>query len=57
VGKDGRIRAVRVVNGHPLLRQAAVDAVKQWIYTPSLLNGSPVEVVTKIEVGFNFQGN
>jgi protein TonB len=57
VGRDGRVRDVKVVTGHPLLRQAAVDAVKQWIYTPSLLNGAPVEVVTKIEVGFSFQGN
>ena len=53
VGKDGRVREVRVLNGHPLLRQAAVDSVKTWIYTPTLLNGVPVETKTRVEVGFN----
>ena len=41
-----------VVKGHPLLVQAALDAVKQWVYKPTLLNGEPVEVQTTIDVNF-----
>lgn len=52
VGKDGRVKDVKVVNGHPLLRQAAADAVKKWLYRPTLLNGEAVEVTTRVAVGF-----
>jgi protein TonB len=38
--------------GHPLLVQAAIEAVKQWRYQPTLLNGTPVEVNTEIVVSF-----
>ncbi|MFB3827759.1 MAG: TonB family protein [Bryobacteraceae bacterium] len=53
VGKDGRVKSVRVLNGHPLLSKAAADAVKEWIYTPSMLNGEPVEATTRVSVGFD----
>ncbi|HTS64507.1 MAG TPA: TonB family protein [Candidatus Acidoferrales bacterium] len=52
IGKDGHIKAVKVVSGHPMLQNAAVDAVKQWIYKPTLLNGSPVETETQIMLNF-----
>ncbi len=52
IDEDGRITDVEVVSGHPLLVGAAVSAVKKWRYTPTLLNGEPVEVVTDIEVRF-----
>lgn len=52
VGADGRVHAVKVVRGHPLLLQAATDAVKQWIYRPTLLNGQPVETETQILLNF-----
>ena len=52
IGKDGRIQHLRVLSGHPLLTQAALDAVRQWIYKPTLLNGEPVEVIAPIEVNF-----
>jgi protein TonB len=42
-----------VISGHPLLVPAALAAVKQWVYQPTLLNGAPVEVVTEVEVPFN----
>jgi protein TonB len=45
---------VKVLRGHPLLRQAAVDAVKSWIYKPAVLNGTPIE--TQTQVNLNFQG-
>jgi TonB family protein len=53
IGKDGKITRVAAVSGPPLLRQAATDSVRQWIYQPSLLNGQPVEVVTQVDVSFN----
>ena len=55
VGKDGRVKAVKVVSGHPMLQAAAVEAVKQWIYKPTLLNGQPVE--TETEIVLNFVGD
>lgn len=55
IGPDGRIRNLRVVTGHPLLSQAAMDAVRQWRYQPMLLNGEPVEVDTTVEVRFVLQ--
>jgi periplasmic protein TonB len=52
IGKDGHIANLSVAKGHPLLIQAALDAVKNWIYKPTLLNGEPVEVATTIDVNF-----
>jgi periplasmic protein TonB len=55
VGKDGHVKSVKVISGHPMLQAAASDAVKQWIYKPTLLNGQPVE--TETEVVLNFVGD
>jgi periplasmic protein TonB len=52
IDKDGRVAQLEVVSGHPLLVQAALDAVRQWLYKPTLLNGEPVEVDTTITVTF-----
>jgi protein TonB len=52
IGKDGHILNLEVVDGHPLLVTAAQEAVQQWVYKPTLLNGNPVEVVTQIDVNF-----
>ena len=52
IGKDGTIQNLQLVSGHPLLVAAAQEAVKQWVYKPTLLNGEPVEVVTQIDVNF-----
>jgi protein TonB len=52
IGTDGAVREVQVIAGHPLLIQAALDAVMQWRYQPTLLNGRPVEVETRITVIF-----
>ena len=40
------------MSGHPLLAPAAIEAVKQWRYQPTLLNDEPVEVITQIDVNF-----
>jgi protein TonB len=52
ISKDGAIRNLQVISGHPLLIPAAVDAVRQWVYRPTLLSGEPVEVIAPIEVRF-----
>ena len=43
---------VKVLRGIPLLDQAAIEAVKQWVYTPTLLNGVPVPVIMTVTVNF-----
>jgi protein TonB len=52
IGKDGTIQNLQLVSGHPLLVPSATEAVRQWIYKPTLLNGEPVEVQTQIDVNF-----
>jgi periplasmic protein TonB len=52
ISKDGRINNLTLISGHPLLVQAAMDAVRQWTYKPTVLNGNPVEVDTEIDVNF-----
>jgi len=52
IGKDGRVSDTRLISGHPLLVAAARDAVNQWVYKPTLLNGEPVEVLTEVNVNF-----
>jgi protein TonB len=52
LGVDGHIHELRVLSGHPLLIKAAMDAVKQWVFAPTLLNGEPVEVQAPIQVNF-----
>lgn len=52
IGKDGSIQNLQLVSGPPLLVRAAIDAVRQWIYQPTLLNGQPVEVIAPIDVVF-----
>jgi protein TonB len=52
IGTDGRIHELRALRGNPLLVPAALEAVRQWVYEPTLLNGNPVEVVAPITVNF-----
>ncbi len=52
IGKDGRIEELKVLRGPALLVQAAFEAVQNWHYQPTLLNGEPVEVQTEITVNF-----
>jgi len=53
IGKDGSVQSLTLESGHPLLVQAALDAVRQWRYQPTLLNGEAVEVDTTIDVIFS----
>lgn len=52
IGTDGTVRTLNLLSGNPILARAAVDAVRQWRYRPTLLNGAPVEVQTYITVNF-----
>jgi protein TonB len=55
ISTEGRIERLRVISGHPLLREAALGAVKDWRYRPYLLNGTAVEVETTITVRFSLE--
>lgn len=52
IAKDGTIRQLQLLSGHPLLAPAALEAVRQWLYRPTFLNGVPVEVIAPIDVHF-----
>ncbi|HVB58133.1 MAG TPA: energy transducer TonB [Candidatus Acidoferrales bacterium] len=52
IAKDGTIQELQFVSGPPLLMKAAMDAVREWRYRPTMLNGDPVEVDTTIDVVF-----
>jgi protein TonB len=52
IARDGHIQQLQLLSGHGLLVRAAQDAVRQWLYRPTLLNGVPVEVLTTIDVIF-----
>ena len=52
IGQDGHISKLSVASGHPLLIPAAQDAVRKYVYRPTLLNGNAVEVQTQVDVSF-----
>lgn len=52
IAADGTVKEVEVMEGEPVLVDAAVPAVRQWVYRPTLLNGQPVEVSTVVDVNF-----
>lgn len=55
IGRDGRVRELQVISGHPWLVSAAVDAVRQWLYQPTTLSGVPVEIITEVKVTFTLK--
>ena len=55
IAENGSVRDVRVLRSVPLLDQAAVDAVRQWRFTPTLLNGEPVPIVMNVTVNFQLR--
>ncbi len=52
IGADGAVRGVQLIQGHPLLAQAALAAVRRWRYTPPTLNGDPIEILLYVDVNF-----
>jgi periplasmic protein TonB len=55
IGPTGDVLDARVLRGHPLLDRAALDAVRQWRYTPTLLNGKAIAIVMTVTVEFKLQ--
>ena len=55
IGTDGHVTDVKILRSIPLLDAAALDAVKQWEYTPTTLNGQPVPVIMTVTVNFTLQ--
>lgn len=55
IAADGTVRRIDLLKGHPFLGPAAMDAVKNWRYKPTLLNNQPVEVLTTIDVHFTLE--
>ena len=55
IGEDGQVTNARILRSVPLLDQAALDAVQQWHFTPSLLNGVPVPVIMTVTVNFRLK--
>jgi protein TonB len=55
IGPDGRVAEAKVLRSIPLLDAAALDAVKQWQFTPTLLNGTAVPVIMTVTVNFTLQ--
>jgi protein TonB len=55
IGPNGKVQDARVLRSIPLLDQAALDAVRQWEFTPTLLNGVPVPVIMTVTVQFTLQ--
>jgi periplasmic protein TonB len=52
IGTDGRVQDARLLRSHPMLEQAALEAVREWVYSPTLLNGVPVPVIMTVTVHF-----
>lgn len=55
VSEQGRVEQVKVVQGDPLLSDAAIQAVKQWVYSPILINGKPTAVIAPITLNFTLK--
>lgn len=55
VGRDGRVRQATVLRGHEIFRQAALDAVLQWVYKPAIQNDKPVAVRMNVPLHFRLQ--
>jgi protein TonB len=55
IDETGRVTGVRVLSGHPFLAPAAVEAVQQWLYSPTRLNGLPVAVLLTVSVRFEIR--
>jgi protein TonB len=53
IAEDGSVRDVKVLRSVPLLHTSAMEAVRQWRFTPTLLNGVPVQVIMTVTVTFN----
>ena len=52
IGGDGLVKNIELISGDPMLAPSAAEAVSKWIYKPTLLNGSPVDVITTVDINY-----
>jgi TonB family protein len=57
VNEEGRVSDAKVLQGHPLFSEAAISAVKQWVYSPTMVNGKPVSAIATVVIHFNMSGS
>jgi TonB family protein len=57
VNEEGRVSDAKVLQGHPLFSEAAISAVKQWVYSPTMINGKPVSAIATVVIHFNMPGS
>jgi protein TonB len=55
IGADGKVADARILRSIPLLDQAALDAVRQWEFTPTQVNGNPVSIIMTVTVNFTLE--
>jgi protein TonB len=55
IGTDGKVEQTKILRSIPMLDQAAIDAVRQWEFTPTLLNGVAKKVIMTVTVNFTLQ--
>jgi TonB family protein len=55
VDQNGQVKPLKVISGHPLLQQAAMNAVRGWKYQPARFNGEPIAIQLQIRVSFRLQ--
>lgn len=53
IGEDGKVQQIHLIEGHPMLVGAAIDAVRQWEYNPMKADGKPVQIATEVQVKFS----
>jgi TonB family protein len=53
IGEDGKVQQIHMIEGNPMLVTAAIEAVKQWEYSPMKVENKPVQVATEVLVKFN----
>ncbi len=53
IGTDGHVENIRLISGHPLLAPAALQAVRQWVFEPTQVQGNAVKVITQIAIPFD----
>jgi protein TonB len=55
IAPDGHVSNAVVLNGHPLFNKAAEEAVRQWVYQPTMVGGQAIPVVTTVTINFQLQ--
>ena len=53
VGKDGKVSNLKLTSGLPIFRDAAFDAIKQWVFKPAKLNGQNIDQTEQVKMAFN----